>query len=52
MSHVVEIPSYQDNLEALIRDLGEMLPQDKLAVFNADAAQLPISKSYSTTPAS
>jgi peroxiredoxin len=40
MSQVVEIPSYQDNLEALIRDLGEMLPQDKLAVFNADADQL------------
>ena len=40
MSHVIEIPSYKDSLEDLIRELGKMLPQDKLAVFNADANQL------------
>ncbi len=33
-------PVYHKNLEGLVTQLGEMLPADKLAVFNADAAQL------------
>lgn len=40
MSEVTEIPSYNDNLETLIGELGKLLPHDKLAVFNNDAAQL------------
>lgn len=40
MTHVAAIPSYQDNLEELIQELGNMLPQDKLAVFNNDAHML------------
>jgi peroxiredoxin len=40
MSHIATIPSYQENLEQLIGELGGMLPEDKLAVFNNDAMQL------------
>jgi peroxiredoxin len=36
------IPSYQENVKSLINQLGTMLPEDKLAVFNADAEQLAV----------
>lgn len=34
------IPSYKEGLKGLIAQLGEMLPEDKLAVFNNDAKEL------------
>lgn len=40
MRHIVAIPSYKDNLEELIQELGKMLPEEKLAVFNNDATRL------------
>ncbi len=40
MSDTKTVPSYKDNLKGLIQQLGEMLPQDKFAIFNHDAAQL------------
>lgn len=40
MTQVTEIPSYKENLQELIGKLGNMLPQEKFAVFNKDAAQL------------
>ncbi len=40
MSDTTTIPSYKKNLGGLIEQLGEMLPADKLAVFNKDAKQL------------
>ncbi len=33
------IPSYRNSLNGLITQLGEMLPADKLAIFNNDAGQ-------------
>lgn len=40
MSDTNIIPSYKEGLKDLIEQLGGMLPEDKLAVFNHDAAQL------------
>jgi len=40
MSDATTIPSYKDSLKGLIQQLGEMMPEDKLAVFNRDAEQL------------
>lgn len=36
--------SYKDGLKGLVKQLGEMLPEDKLAIFDHDAKQL--GKSY------
>jgi len=40
MSDSKTVPSYKDSLKGLIQQLGEMLPEDKLAIFNHDAEQL------------
>lgn len=40
MPTTTTVPSYQHALNDLIKQLGEMLPPDKLAVFNQDATQL------------
>ena len=40
-----QIPSYSEELKALQTNLGEMLPQEALAVFEADANQLKITHS-------
>lgn len=40
MSDTKTIPSYKNNLKELIQQLGEMLPEDKLTIFNHDANQL------------
>ncbi len=40
MSDSTIIPSYKDSLKGLIQQLGEMLPEDKLATFNHDAEHL------------
>lgn len=40
MTDTKTIPSYKDNLSGLMEQLSEMLPADKLAVFNKDAKQL------------
>ncbi|MEM9983060.1 MAG: peroxiredoxin-like family protein [Bacteroidota bacterium] len=40
MEKSIHIPSYQKDLQKLITDLSEALPQDALSVFNQDAAQL------------
>jgi len=40
MYKVESIPSYQEELSKLIEQLGEMLPPEQLAIFNADAEQL------------
>jgi peroxiredoxin len=40
MTQTATIPSYEERLEQLVRDLGNMLPPDKLAVFNNDAVRL------------
>jgi len=45
MSDSKAIPSYKDSLKGLIQQLGEMLPEDKLAIFNHDAETL--AKTYS-----
>ena len=37
---VIEIPSYQESLQELVGNLGNMLPPEKFAVFNKDAARL------------
>ncbi|NOX76583.1 MAG: AhpC/TSA family protein [Gammaproteobacteria bacterium] len=34
------IPSYKEKLKELVEQLGEMLPEDKLAIFNHDATWL------------
>lgn len=47
MSDTKAIPSYKENLSGLITQLGEMLPADKLEVFNKDAKQL--SEKYSAS---
>jgi len=40
MNKTITIPSYKEDLKQLMQDLGQMLPEDKLAVFNNDASQL------------
>lgn len=40
MSNQLVIPSYKNELENLMKQLGQMLPAEQLAVFNADAEQL------------
>jgi len=40
MSEAKVIPSYKENLNGLIYQLGEMLPEEQFDVFNADAKQL------------
>lgn len=40
MTDATIIPSYKDSLKGLIQQLGEMMPEEKLAVFNRDAEQL------------
>jgi len=44
MTVIADIESYQSQLEGLLQQLPNMLPQDKLAVFHKDADQL--GKSY------
>ncbi|HHI92045.1 MAG TPA: AhpC/TSA family protein [Gammaproteobacteria bacterium] len=46
MSDSKTVPSYKDSLKGLIQQLGEMLPEDKLAIFNHDAEQL--AKTYTS----
>lgn len=40
MAKTITIPSYKENLNELMQQLEQMLPEEKLAVFNHDAAQL------------
>jgi len=40
MSDITAIPSYKERLKDLIQQLGGMMPEDKLAVFNRDAEEL------------
>lgn len=40
MSKTKTLPSYKDDLKGLMEQLAQMLPEDKLAVFNQDAQQL------------
>jgi peroxiredoxin len=40
MNDTTTLPSYQAALDQLTRDLGNLLPPEKLAVFNNDAARL------------
>lgn len=40
MTDTKTVPSYKENLQGLIQQLGQMLPKDKLAMFNHDATQL------------
>ena len=40
MSNSNSIPSYQESLQDLLKQLAEMLPAEQLAVFNKDAAAL------------
>lgn len=40
MTDTKTIPSYKEDLKGLIQQLGEMLPPEKLAIFNNDAKQL------------
>lgn len=40
MSKIITVPSYKDELAELSQQLGQMLPADKLAIFNNDARQL------------
>ena len=40
MTTTKTIPSYKENLQGLLQQLGQMLPEDKLAIFNNDAKQL------------
>lgn len=40
MSVTNTTPSYKENLKGLIDQLGEMLPEEQFATFNADAKQL------------
>lgn len=40
MSTKTAIPSYQNQLQGLRQQLAEMLPKDKLVIFNQDARQL------------
>jgi peroxiredoxin len=40
MSEIIDVPSYRENLKTLMQQLGQMLPGEKLAVFNNDARQL------------
>lgn len=37
MTETKTIPSYKENLKGLIDQLGQMLPEEKLAIFNNDA---------------
>lgn len=40
MSKIITVPSYQDDVQGLFKQLEQMLPKEKLAVFNSDARQL------------
>jgi peroxiredoxin len=40
MTNTKIVPSYKENLKGLIRQLGDMLPEEKFAIFNNDAKQL------------
>ncbi|HEC20056.1 MAG TPA: AhpC/TSA family protein [Gammaproteobacteria bacterium] len=40
MSDSTTVPSYKDGLKDLVQQLGGMMPEDKLAIFNRDAEQL------------
>lgn len=40
MSKIITVPSYHDDLQGLFKQLEQMLPQEKLAIFNNDARQL------------
>jgi len=40
MSKVISVPSYKAELKELVQQLEQMLPPDKLAIFNNDAQQL------------
>ena len=46
MANVIEVPSYQEDLKELIEQLGGMIPEDKMVIFNKDAQQL--AESYAT----
>lgn len=43
MTKTIDIPSYQDGLSSLIQQLTQILPADKLTIFNHDARQLGLS---------
>jgi peroxiredoxin len=40
MAETKSIPSYKENLKGLTQQLGDMLPEEKFAVFNNDAKKL------------
>jgi peroxiredoxin len=40
MSKIIAVPSYKDGLNGLVEQLGQMLPTEKLSIFNNDARQL------------
>jgi len=40
MTETKTVPSYHENLDGLIEQLGQMLPAEKLAIFNNDARRL------------
>jgi peroxiredoxin len=40
MSETPTVPSYREALDDLVQELGKMIPEEKFAVFNKDAARL------------
>lgn len=40
MTETIPVPSYEENLQGLRQQLGQMLPADKLAIFDQDATLL------------
>ena len=40
MTNMPNVQSYKEGLELLLQQLGEMLPSDKLSVFDNDADRL------------